>query len=49
MRAIACDYDKYGEDLWQRFNRGRNIQGLDTKKNEAEAERLTALADELAG
>lgn len=48
MRAIACDYDKYDEDLWQRFKRGRNIH-LDTKKNEAEAERLTALADELAG
>ena len=49
MRAIARDDAKYGEDLWQRFKRGRNIQGLDTKKNEAEVERLTALADELAG
>ena len=26
MRAIARDYAKYGEDLWQRFKRGKNIQ-----------------------
>ena len=24
MRAIARDYAKYGEDLWQRFKRGKN-------------------------
>ena len=26
MRAIARDYAKYGEDLWQRFKRGKDIQ-----------------------
>ena len=26
MRAIARDYAKYGEDLWQRFKRGKYIQ-----------------------
>lgn len=26
MRAIARDYAKYGEDLWQRFKRGKNVQ-----------------------
>lgn len=26
MRAIARDYAKYGEDLWQRFKRSKNIQ-----------------------
>lgn len=26
MRAIARDDAKYGEDLWQRFKRGKNIQ-----------------------
>ena len=26
MRATARDYAKYGEDLWQRFKRGKNIQ-----------------------
>ena len=26
MRAIARDYEKYGEDLWQRFKRGKDEQ-----------------------
>ena len=26
MRAIARDDAKYGEDLWQRFKRGKDIQ-----------------------
>ena len=26
MRAIARDYAKYGENLWQRFKRGKDIQ-----------------------
>lgn len=26
MRAIARDYAKYGEDLWQRFKRGKDVQ-----------------------
>ena len=26
MRAIARDYAKYGEDLWQRFKCGKNVQ-----------------------
>ena len=26
MRAIARDYAKYGENLWQRFKRGKDVQ-----------------------
>lgn len=26
MRAIVRDYAKYGEDLWQRFKRGKDVQ-----------------------
>ena len=26
MRAIARDYAKYGEGLWQRFKRGKDVQ-----------------------
>lgn len=26
MRAIARDYAKYGEELWQRFKRGKDVQ-----------------------
>lgn len=26
VRAIARDYARYGEDLWQRFKRGRDVQ-----------------------
>lgn len=26
MRAIARDYEKYGEDLWQHFKRGKDEQ-----------------------